>query len=112
MQSKVLKISKWYNLYNLNERALFYILASVLVVVFMLYAYLVNRTILNVVAREQTQKQITSLSSSIGNLEFKYITAKNSVTLDLAHSKGFIDSNSTTFIARKANSSTLTYNYR
>jgi cytochrome bd-type quinol oxidase subunit 2 len=94
-------------LQKLNTKALFFMLASVLVLVFVLYVYLVNKTVLNVVAREQTTRQIATLSTSIGELEFKYISAKNAVTLDLAYSHGFENSQPTLFVSR--GQTTLSY---
>jgi hypothetical protein len=65
---------------------------------FSYYVYLVNKTIMNVVARERIESDISTLSSSVGALEFKYISLKNGVTLELAHAKGFQDALPTTFI--------------
>lgn len=66
---------------------------------------------MNVVAREKVESNISSLSTSIGTLEFKYITLKNTVTLDLAHAKGFEDASPSKFIARQSSGVSLSYNF-
>jgi hypothetical protein len=97
-------------LQKLNTRILFFALASMLVGLFILYAYQINRTIMNVVAREDAAHEIANLSSTIGDLEFKYMTAKSMITMNLAYQKGFHDSVPSQFISRSG--STLSYNTR
>ncbi|MBX4198206.1 hypothetical protein KW782_02615 [Candidatus Parcubacteria bacterium] len=80
-----------------------------LAIVFFLYAYLINRTIMNVVAREKTEQKIAVLSSVIGELEFKHMASKNRITLELAYEKGFLDTIPAQFIARSGRA-ILSYN--
>ena len=94
----------------MRTKTYFFIFAITLVMFFVLYAFLLNKTIMNVVVREKTEREIARLSSKIGELEFQNMTAKNQITLDLAHAKGFEDTLPTKFIAR-GRSQTLTYNY-
>jgi len=97
--------------FHLNTRTLFFVLLSLLVLVFLAYVFLVNKTVMNVVERERVEKDIASLSSSMGELEFKYIGLKNSITLDLAYEKGFSDAIPTSFLAREKSVPGLSYNY-
>lgn len=99
-----------HNVLKISDKALFFIVLGFLISTFVMYVFLVNKTIMNVVAREKVEKNISSLSTSIGELEFKYISLKNKVTLELAHSKGFSDVSPTRFIARNGNGSSLSYN--
>jgi hypothetical protein len=94
----------------LDTKVVFFATLTILIAIFSLYVYLVNKTIMNVVAREQTQQTMSSLSTVIGGLEFKYMTLKNSVTLDLAHAKGFQDFTPTTFLAEQKSAATLSFN--
>lgn len=94
---------------KINTKILFYTCAVILISIFALYAYLVNKTIMNVVARESAEKQIATLNTTIGGLENNYMVLKNTITLDLAHADGFQDA-TPAFISR--NSSTLSYNVR
>ncbi len=96
---------------KISTKLLFFVLSAMLLSIFALYFYFVNKTIMNVVARESIQRNIASLSGGIGELEFKYISLKNNVTLDLAHAQGFQDVSGTKFLARNQKSTTLTYNY-
>jgi hypothetical protein len=94
--------------HSISTKSVFYIMLALIVMMFSMYVYLVNATVMNVVARQDTERAISSLSTSIGELEFKYIGLKNSVTLELAHAKGFKDTSPSSFLAR--NKSTLSYN--
>lgn len=96
--------AKW-----LGAREMFFILATVLLSIFFLYAYLVNKTIMNAVAREETNEKIAELSSTIGNLEFSYMSEKSGITLEVAHARGFRDATPTQFISR-VGGSVVTYN--
>ena len=95
---------------NISTKALFFMLATVLVFVFASYVYLVNKTIMNVVARESAVQEAAELSGTVGELEFEYMAHKNSVTLDIAYAQGFKDTSPTRFLARGQQSTTLTYN--
>lgn len=65
---------------------------------------------MNVVARENIEQDISSLSSDLGELEYRYMTLRNGVTLDLAYTKGFQDAEPTQFLTRGPSS--LSYNSR
>ena len=108
MKTKALPLSF---VHKISTKALFFIVLAVLLVTFFSYVYLVNKTIMNVVAREKVESNISSLSTTIGTLEYKYITLKNSVTLDLAYSKGFKEATPSQFIARQKSGNSLSYNF-
>ncbi len=65
---------------------------------------------MNVVAREKIERNIGALSTTIGDLEYKYMTIKNTVTLDLAYTRGFTDATPTQFLSRAPQAATLSYN--
>ena len=54
------------------------------------YGFLVNKTIQNAVAKQNLEKQISSLNSSVNSLEFTYLSLENTITMDFAISKGFV----------------------
>ncbi len=91
---------------------MFYVTLAVLVSMFFLYVYMVNKTVMNVVARQNTEKGISSLSASVGDLESKYMAEKSSITLQLALAKGFQEDPNTTFIGSALNKpgNALSYN--
>lgn len=90
---------------------MFFVLATLLVIIFAVYVYLINKTVMNVVAREQTEQDIAQLSGTLGELEFKYITLKNIITLDLAYERGFQETSPKAFISRTTRPASLSYNY-
>lgn len=54
------------------------------------YIVLVNKAVLNTVAKEKTEQEIASLGTELGEAEFQYIHAKGEVTMDLASSLGYV----------------------
>lgn len=92
MVEKVLQLNR--------EKTIFWTLLGVLLLFVGLYMLFVRLTISNVVARQNLESEASALSLSIGGKEFEYITKRNSVTLALAYSMGFKDSQDKTFISR------------
>lgn len=92
MVEKVLHLNK--------EKAIFWALLGILLLFVGFYMYLIKGTINNIVLSQNLESEASTLSLAIGNQEFEYITERNSVTLALAHSMGFKDSQDKTFISR------------
>lgn len=82
----------------------FFFIAFVLGIIFSasFYVYSVNQTVFNTVERQKKESVISSLSSEVTSLEYKYISMKNAVTLDLAYEKGFKNAGELTVISRKS----------
>lgn len=74
------------------------------------YIYCINMTVLHVVSREKAEKHIAELTTHVGDLEFKNISLKNSLTLDVAEREGFVESSHTIFLSR--GDTKLSYNTR
>jgi len=81
---------------------IFLALACITVVSIFSYIVLVNKTVLNAVAKEKTENEIASLNSALSEKEFEYIAAKGKVTMDLAHAKGFVSASQKTSFATLA----------
>jgi hypothetical protein len=64
------------------------------------YVYLVQRSVVNIVARQDMEKEISVLDSKVLDLESKYIKAKNAVTYELAEGLGFIAVTNQKFVTR------------
>jgi len=94
---------------RLHYPSLFFISLICLGLLFLLYAYFVNQTIINVVAREKIEKDIADVSGEIGDTEFDYMTLRNNLTLDVAYAKGFKDTEVTAFVS-PGKSLPITYN--
>src|ERR1035437_7957741 len=73
-----------------REKNIFGILFSIFVLFVIVYGFSINSTIMNAVSKQNMGKEIVSLGSEVNSLEFKYLNIKNSITLDLAKSKGFV----------------------
>jgi len=71
-----------------NARA-FWALALIIALAAGVYFYAINQTVRNVVERKQIREEIVALRGDIGNLEFRYIDAKNEITRDTARQLGF-----------------------
>jgi hypothetical protein len=82
------------------EKRIFSGLILAVVGMVLLYAYLVSRTIFNVVARKNLESHIADLSSEISDLEFSYIAAKGSITKEFAYARGFTDATQAIFVRR------------
>jgi len=71
------------------------------------YTFLVNLAVRNVADRERIEKEISKLSSELGELEFKYISMRSNINPEYAYSLGFQDVKKQEFISRKKESATL-----
>lgn len=77
------------------------------------YGYLVRASIVNIVERQSSEKELIDLSSRVLNLESEYIKVKNTVTLDTARDLGFTSAASQKFVTKSKNSSaSLSVNLR
>ena len=94
MRTRAIKLS------TLETPQVFWGLVLAVVLFAGLYAYLINATVLNVAARQNVEKNITRLSSETGKLEASYMSMKNSIDLNLAHSLGFNSAPNTKYINR------------
>jgi hypothetical protein len=54
------------------------------------YGYCVRGTIVNIVARQNMDSQISVLHSKVSVLEAQYLKAKNNITPELAQNLGFV----------------------
>lgn len=87
-----------------------WVLTVAFVVLLGLYGYFVNGTIMNIVATKGMQSKIADLTSTVGDLEASYISAKSSLTLAYAESLGFAPSKTPSVYIAQKTSGTLTFN--
>ncbi len=92
-----------------KEKILFWLLAMVITAFFILYMFLVNGAIQNVVAREEIENNLATLNAEVSELEFEYIALKNSITIQYAYERGFEEAENITF-ARRGAGSNLSFN--
>jgi len=91
------------------EKKIFYILIAILFILFMFYGYFVNQTIHNIVKRESMESEIKVINSNISELELKYLSIKNNLTLDYAYSIGFLEAKKINYISKKSEVNNLTF---
>ena len=80
-----------------REKKIFWALFSFFVFFVASYGFLLNGTMMKAVSKQNMEKEMVSLSSNVNSLEFQYLNIKNSITLDLALSKGFVSVSSDKF---------------
>lgn len=80
-----------------TEKKFFWLLFSVSVLFVISYGFLLDSTMMKAVSKQRMEKEMVSLGSEVNSLEFQYLNVKNSVTLDLAKSKGFVSVSSDKF---------------
>ncbi|MFA5651890.1 MAG: hypothetical protein WC933_00820 [Candidatus Paceibacterota bacterium] len=73
-----------------REKKIFWVLFSVFVFFIVSYGFLLTSIMMHSSLKENMGKEIISFGSEVNSLEFQYLNIKNSITLDLAKSKGFV----------------------
>ncbi len=67
----------------------FWTLISIFLLCVVVYAYAVRTTISNTIARANLESISANLGASVGEMEFKYISMQNDVSLQMAFERGF-----------------------
>ena len=70
----------------------------------LMYGYLINKTIANVVARQHAQSEIGILSSRVAELETTQLNLKGKITANLASQLGFVEMSDPEYISAKVTS--------
>ena len=84
------------------QKRIFWSIAVAILILFTFYGYFVSKSIANILLREEAEQQILLVNSNIGELEFKYLNQKNTITLGFAYENGFYDIGGKEFVARKS----------
>lgn len=79
---------------------IFYVLAVISALSLVLYVYAINQTVRNIIARQGIERQLSGLTSQIGEMEFTYIAKENSIDLAHAYTMGFKDVTANVFVTR------------
>ena len=87
--------------FSLKKR-IFLILVISIASLIILYGYFVSYSIINVVLREEVEQELTRVTTRISDLEFQYLSKKNSINLALAHSLGFQNISQKQFVSRQS----------
>ncbi len=93
-----------------DESRLFYIAIATFFVVFCTYVYFVSTSVAHVVMRKEVDTNISALSTTVSQLEAKYIEIQHSVSNDIATHKGYIVADSKIFIDKTEDTLVLSRN--
>lgn len=90
--------------YNLYIERAGYIAFAICLVALCAYGLLMRAMFVNAAVNDSLQKSMSDASSRLGELEFEYISLKQSVTLDKAVELGFVEPKQTVFVTDSGDS--------
>lgn len=89
---------------NLNKKLVWFLLAWFLLLIFS-YIYLVNDSMVFVLARKQAEEAIARTETAVTVLVSDYMTKTNNINLAKAHDLGFVEAgNRASFVVRSTES--------
>ena len=103
-------VSLLYKSINKNREKISIFFIVTILIFSSVYGLLLKRTILNVVERERLSKDNRGLMTEISDLETRYFSMKNHVTLEIAHAKGFDNPKNTAYISNKDHTAMVSKN--
>jgi len=82
--------------------SIFWLAVSAIVIVALSYVFSINRTVIFVAERNEIESIISVHRVDISNLESRYISERNGVTIELAQSLGYGEAQDVTYIPKKS----------
>lgn len=95
-----------------RPKAIFWCLGLFIFLGLFSYGYLVKASIINIVDRQEMNKEISILSSKVVSLESEYVKVKNNITVESAKSLGFVSASSQKFVTKTDSALGLSVNLR
>lgn len=89
---------------------IFWALASICIILSGLYMYAVSTTAMNTASRKSLEENSAILSTKISEMEFQYISLKNSVSIEVAYAHGFKEVTAPLYISRSSSLNSLSIN--
>lgn len=90
-----------------HDRRFFFAACSLMLVLFVAYVYFVAAAVAHVVVRKELDRKISAVEANISDLEAAYITAKDTVALDDALARGFVENDDKVFVVKLSDSVAL-----
>ena len=84
-----------------NGKGVFWSFACMFLLVATCYVYLINTATHNGVRWGKAEEAITAIGATVSELESRYLSLKQSVTLSMAYEKGFQDVKAVMFISAR-----------
>lgn len=91
-----------YKFTEIYREKIFVVLAAAILLTAFAYIFLLQKTIVNVVERQKITVEERRLIIELADLEQKYFSIKNNITLELALSKGFSSAPVVSYISKKS----------
>jgi len=92
-----------------QERKWVLSLLAVLAAVFVLYIYFVTSSVVQVVMRQELDKEITETKANISELEVAYMNAQHMVSAEIASREGYVEVEKKVYIDRAPDTLVLTF---
>lgn len=86
---------------------LFWILSGVLLISLLIYIYGISAVIHHTVSRKNLTAESAELLEKVSELEFRTIALKNTINLDIALSRGFVEVRNPLYVSRYGGTLTL-----
>lgn len=85
-----------------KEKLIVWALFCIIVFSLVSYMFFINMAVLNTVTLEETENSFATRNAEVSELEFSYISLKNSITLQYAYEKGFVEAKEVHFASRQS----------
>ena len=95
------KVEKNLKRLDKNGKTIFWTVTCLLLFAVSSYIYFVNTAAMNGVRYGKIEQDMVAIGASVSDLESRYLSLQESVTLPLAYSRGFEDVRAVTFISAK-----------
>lgn len=95
---------------NIERPVTAWFLVGLIIALLGVYVYFVSGAVANVIAVKDTQSQIASLTSSIGNLESNYLAAKSEMSFESALAAGYAEPKDVALYVSKKSPVALSFN--
>ena len=93
-----------------NRVRFFWFLVAISILSLSVYMYAINATARNIAARQNLEREVVKLATTLDSLEFAYIGLKNDITIELAYSYGFQEVKSPLYVSRARSAPSLSFN--
>ena len=98
MRSKTISISEE------NRARFFWGLVAISLLSVIAYIYAINATARYIALRQELEREITEITTSLDALEFKHISLQNNVTIELAYQYGFHEAKAPLYLSSRQDS--------
>lgn len=89
---------------------MFWLVVFSIVLTLTTYAFLINKTVSNIVSRQNNSAELSSLNSKIAELETEHIQLQNSISPEYAKQLGFNDVTNPQYISLAKSAPSLSLN--